>query len=358
MRFASRSENRFDADMNHTARDEHPDPTGDVIAADDIEHLEASVFPWQFDMRQMSPGTMEARIHVGLVGDILATLEHWSHKVVARGVTPAGYLALAGTGSGRRFKWCGREIDSRHLVCGLDAAECDFVTPDREFHWVLLIPQELLAHYLDPNEVERLSERRILRCEPRISQRFFALTKRATQPTYSSSLSGHDSLATKVLRAELLETAAQLVSGETGRRKPSNRQLHYRLCRRAAATIDYLREPINIPDLASEVGVSRRTLERAFRETLGVSPHRYSRLHRLNRLYRDLLTAHNRETKVSELLTRWGFTELGRTSVEYKRLFGESPSKTLAKAPTTTSLRLADALNSGPVLTSTNPWGQ
>jgi AraC family ethanolamine operon transcriptional activator len=306
-------------------------------------------------MRQMSRGTMKARIHVGLVGEILATREHWSHQIVGRGVTPAGYLALAGTGPAQSFRWCGHEVDSRHLVCGLDAAECDFATPDGEVHWVLLIPRELLAHYLDPKDVERLGERRILRCEPRVANRFFDLANRAIQPSYGAPPSGLDALATKVLRAELLETAAQLLSGENGRRKPSSRRLHYQLCRRAVAAIDSLRRPVNVPDLASEVGVSRRTLERAFQDTLGLSPYKYSRFHRLNRLHRNLLAARNHERNVTELLTRWGFTELGRTAVEYKRLFGESPSTTLAAEPGWTSYRLADALNSGSASTSANP---
>ena len=331
--------------MDRPATDERPDPTGEVIAAVDIEELEMSVDPWRFDMRQMSRGAMDARIQVGLVGDILATCEHWSKKIVAKGASPPGYLALAGTGSRTSFKWCGHEIDSRHLVCGLDAAECDFVTPDREFHWVLLIPHEAMASYLGLQMVESLRGRRVLRCAPELSSRLFALANRAVQPSTSHDAGGQPTPGTMVLRAELLESAAQLISGENGNRRHSKRRQRYRIYRQAVGITDRLRRPISVVDIASELGVSRRTLERAFHETLGISPYKFTRLHRFNRLRRDLRTARGRETSVTQLLTDWGFTELGRTAVEYKSLFGESPSTTLAQGPSAPGLRLADALD-------------
>ena len=341
--------------MTRLMPDEGPDPTGEAIAAADIEELEASVVPWQFDMRQMSRGAMDARIRLGLVGDILATREHWSKKVVANGVSPPGYLALGGTGSRQSYKWCGRELDSRYVFCGLDAADCDFATPDEERHWVLLIPQKTLAGYLDPQSVESLRGRRVLRCGPELSSRLFALTNRAVQPFGGRNPGGQKNPETMILRAELLEAASQLVSSENRERRFSKRRRQYRVWRRAVSLIDSLRIPIKVPELASQVGVSRRTLERAFEGVVGVSPYRFTRLHRLNRLHRELRQARGHQISVTELLEDWGFTNLGRTAVEYKRLFGESPSKTLAEESSPSSLKLADALKTGPVRTSTNP---
>lgn len=330
--------------MESTAGNDRDELTGTVIASRDIEELESSVFPWQLDMRQVSSGTLDARIRLGQVGDILVTREHWSHRVVAAGATPSGFLALSGLGSKRSFKWCGYEIDSRHLVCGLDAAEVDFATPNSADHWVVLIPRELLADYLGEETVEALRGRRVLGCEPNLARRLLALSNRAVTPSgrVNAAWQGHSS--TKSLRAELLEAAAQLVVGDDRNRDDSGPRRSYQKCCRAIAYMSRIQAPVGVPELASAVGVNRRTLERAFRETLGISPYRFLRLHRLNRLRRELRSARVGERTVTELANDWGFTELGRTAVDYKGLFGESPSATLAEGPSPPSLRLADAL--------------
>jgi len=325
-----------------------PNLTGGVIAARDIEELEGAVFPWQLDMRQVSKGTMDARIRFGEVGGILATREHWSRKVVAVGATPAGFLALAGSASEKSFKYCGHEIDSRQVACGLDGTDIDFATPQLEDHWVVLIPQELLADYLGEQTVATLHGQRVLRSEPTLSRRLLALANRAVDLSTGRVWPRLGYHSTKALRADLLEAAAQLVTGgDRERRYSAKRQRHHIFCR-AMAYAKNLRKPISVPELAAAVGVSRRTLERAFAETLGISPYRFLRLHRLNRLHRELRRAHPGERSVTALLSEWGFSELGRTAVEYRRLFGKSPSATLVERPVSRSLKLADALIAAP----------
>jgi transcriptional regulator GlxA family with amidase domain len=44
------------------------------------------------------------------------------------------------------------------------------------------------------------------------------------------------------------------------------------------------------------------------------------------------MSARGRSVTVSKTATRFGFRELGRFSVEYRTIFGESPSETLRQA--------------------------
>ena len=331
-----------------SSADATPDLTGSVITARDIEVLESSVFPWQLDMRQVSSGTLDARIHIGQVGGILATREYWSRGLVASGTTPSGYVALAGTGSEKTIKWCGEEIDSQRVLCGIDSAEIDFATPDFEDHWVLLVPERLLLDYLGERPVEALRGQRALSCHPSLSARLLALASRSCVPAEAANgpnLGRHTTLA---LRSDLLDAVAQLVTGDLGNQETSSPRGHYQVCCRAIAYVKSVRMPITVPELASAVNVKRRTLERAFRRSLGISPYRFLRLHRLNRLHKDLRAGRSQGKTVTALLMDWGFSELGRTAVEYKSLFGESPSATLARGASPTGLRLADALVEGP----------
>jgi AraC family ethanolamine operon transcriptional activator len=90
--------------------------------------------------------------------------------------------------------------------------------------------------------------------------------------------------------------------------------------------------------------VSARTLQSGFQEVFGVSPQRFLRWQRFSGARRDLLEAEHGLARVCDIASRWGFIELGRFAVEYKQLFGESPSATLrARRPMVTK-RLADAI--------------
>lgn len=89
---------------------------------------------------------------------------------------------------------------------------------------------------------------------------------------------------------------------------------------------------LEIEGLARLAGVSRRTLARAFQETLGESPQSYIARMRLHRIRADLLTC-GRQVTVAAVSNQWGIGELGRMAARYRGLFGESPSQTRARGP-------------------------
>ena len=64
-----------------------------------------------------------------------------------------------------------------------------------------------------------------------------------------------------------------------------------------------------------------------------MSPKRYLMLRRMHLAHRALSTGDPEKTSVSEIATDYGFWELGRFSVVYRSLFGESPSTTLRRLP-------------------------
>jgi AraC-like DNA-binding protein len=99
-----------------------------------------------------------------------------------------------------------------------------------------------------------------------------------------------------------------------------------------------LNEPLHISALCLALAVSERALRKAFHQIHGLPPCRHLRMLRLSRARRALLAADCELTTVTEIATHFGFVELGRFSVEYRKLFGECPSQTLSCAPVPTSL--------------------
>ncbi len=89
-------------------------------------------------------------------------------------------------------------------------------------------------------------------------------------------------------------------------------------------------ESWTVSELAQFVGVSVRTLQDGFRRYVGVSPVTYLRDVRLERVHEDLIQADPRHDTVADVAYRWGFWHLGRFAAEYRRRYGQPPSKTLA----------------------------
>ena len=86
-------------------------------------------------------------------------------------------------------------------------------------------------------------------------------------------------------------------------------------------------------ELCAATGASDRTLRACCQEHLGMSPMRYLWLRRMHLARRGLRVANPAATTVTEIATNYGFWELGRFSVAYRSLFGESPSAALRRRP-------------------------
>src|SRR5207248_3896786 len=93
--------------------------------------------------------------------------------------------------------------------------------------------------------------------------------------------------------------------------------------------------PLDVPTLCRALAVSERTLRKAFQKIRGLPPCRRLRMLRLSGTRRALLSARGRCVTVTEIATSFGFVELGRFSVEYRKIFGESPSETLGRRSVT-----------------------
>ena len=104
---------------------------------------------------------------------------------------------------------------------------------------------------------------------------------------------------------------------------------------RAASTavsyiLEHAREAVTVSEVCEATGVSWRTLDRAFRETLGASPKRCITGVRLQGVRRELLEA-DPEVRVADIANHRGYWHMGDFAMNYRREFGELPSKTLAR---------------------------
>lgn len=86
-----------------------------------------------------------------------------------------------------------------------------------------------------------------------------------------------------------------------------------------------------LADVSRETKVSVRTLCRSFASAHGMGPMGFLKQRRLEAANRALLAADFGETLVTDVALGYGFSEMGRFAVDYRRTFHESPSHTLRR---------------------------
>jgi AraC-like DNA-binding protein len=138
--------------------------------------------------------------------------------------------------------------------------------------------------------------------------------------------------ASRGLEQALIEAMLDCVGGnETSEDRSSVRQ-HAAIMRRFHRVVEECaNQPLYIPELCREVGTSLRTLQVCCQEHLGMSPKHYLLLRRMNLFRQTLRESRPIDATVTEVATQYGFWQFGRLAVEYKALFGESPSATLSR---------------------------
>ena len=86
-----------------------------------------------------------------------------------------------------------------------------------------------------------------------------------------------------------------------------------------------------VGDLCQAVGVSRRTLSRAFQQTVGMGPATYLRRMRLGAARSSILQSNGDGKTISEIAINHGFWHFGRFAEQYREMFGESPRETKSR---------------------------
>lgn len=138
------------------------------------------------------------------------------------------------------------------------------------------------------------------------------------------------------LRATLLEVARRGLSygrdADTPRRA-GTRAGWIRIVRGADA---YLRahpgRAIYTEELCARLNVSPAGLTEAFRQVIGTAPHRFLKLRRLAMVRAVLRQRQDTPALVKTVALDHGFWHLGQFSADYRAMYGETPSETLALA--------------------------
>jgi AraC-like DNA-binding protein len=138
----------------------------------------------------------------------------------------------------------------------------------------------------------------------------------------------------RAIEQGLVHAMVSCVGGAIAAETRNAHRRHAAVMRRLEGVLEAnLDRTLYLVDLCAATGVSDRTLRACCQEHLGMSPTHYLWLRRMHLARRALRMADPAAATVTGIATDYGFWELGRFSVAYRSLFGESPSASLRRPP-------------------------
>jgi len=300
--------------------------TSSEISVDGFEQLRAATPTTRAEIIQVEAGRMQGRLKHANVSGLSVGLGSFSRGLISRGVysderVTIGFLFDSGGSESRkpvgiRIWSPGAEHERRHYAGASFGA--------------VALPVDDLVQFFGPRS--------------RFGDPAVWLTKKSFQSAVGggntsafalrSIMAGFDRHAGKLKSAEVEYWKKAIVESVCYAVSNSERTDLFissprRLVRRAEEYIDSLGPaPVHISALTTALGVSHRSLYRAFDEVLGIAPIMYLRHRRLCEARIFLQQSAGQET-VADVAFRQGFSDFGRFAGYYRKLFGEDPSATL-----------------------------
>ena len=303
------------------------------VSTCDVDEQAAMLSDWAEQYQQISPGLFTGNLHQVQFGKTQVFSETVSQRVHEMGSAWPGSLVLAVVrNASEPLRWHSRLAGVTDVACFSGHQEFDIVVP---------AGSEILAVAIDSADfhcyAEAVSADEALRRSPGSPQLLNSPVQhsrlvRLLDATLQTATEAPHLLQHAQAQNSLREAFYDHLIGL--REDPQQAAVSLNASGRStlvSAVRDYAQAQSNdvpsVADLCRVFGVSRRSLQYAFEEVVGVNPVMYLRAQRLSAVRRAIKTAET-NTTVMETAARWGFWHPSYFTASYKKLFGELPSAT------------------------------
>ncbi len=319
-----------------------PNTTADFIyqrkrTHDSDEHAE-SLVAWDQVYDQLTPGSFEGNLTEMWFQGIQVFRETTNRAVVQNGscwdncLTIGVPLSMSGHGL-----FSGDAFGTENIFTFQSEDEFSLTSPEQMDIVGIALPKADLKQYLDQetlNEIEQLFPAAPTVLKPEASRLVelrhcveWVLDPANFEPEMlrfpNVRRTMHATIVDNVLAILRDSVPAALPSPSfKGRSRVVSQAVDY--------TMSRLENPPTVNDICLKLNISRRMLNYCFQEVLGTNPLAYLRSLRLNGVRRELREQRG-AVAVKDVAAKWGFWHLPRFAAEYRELFGELPSETLAR---------------------------
>lgn len=302
----------------------------------EFDEFNAFAAAWDVDFRQISPGLLNASLVQLMTNNHSISKARFDQLTYQQGASVPGMRTFAFLdASAPDVDWCGFTFSSDSIAVFAKDRDFRCVSPSGFFVYTLSFTEEELAaasHRLGiPNICDQLNTHAEVRIIGRRSVNMLykkvneSITSVLTPGISAFSRDKSRSFQSEQIAEQLVQvlTAAESVTGHPSPNKltaATNRTLQY--------IEAHLADKPTIRELSKVAGVSRRTLEYAFRKQLDISPKSFMNQQRLTLVRRDLRNLSN-EKPIADIANYWGYWHMGQFARDYQRQFGELPSHTV-----------------------------
>lgn len=309
------------------------------FSVDLFEEFVEAVVGWEVDFRQLGPAAAPFRLSQLLCPDFLYSRAEFGCRFHQLGGPQLGHrtFALAGQDCSP-FSWCGQRIARTSLIVFPSAGDFEAVSEVAFNNHTLSLSERVLRSVAErkfgqPLE-EMLSAERAVHhhCGTsilRLRKKLELLARHIRAGTPHTGLVGSNPM----LYAEQLATLVLDCVGSRGDGRFVEKHSQRRRALRDALQLikEQPEQATDVVDLVAHCGVSRRTLEYAFSDALGLSPSAYLKTLALTRLNARLFAAEAGSHRVADIASELGFHHAGQLARDYFQLFGERPGDTLRR---------------------------
>ncbi len=303
----------------------------------DVDEQAALLDGWNQSYAQLSAGRFDGQIEEAWLDGVHLFVESTSRRLMQRGVLEAGRLAIGlplQSGHGPAV-FCGSSdwgTGDAARYCGFSGADgFEYYTPEGlAMAGLELSRDELLALATDDERerIDRVAARAGLHLAAPGSvsglrdfmQGAFEMLR--TRPDLLDDATVRERLRHAAL-SNALEALVRGGEADEGVDLPAP-QRAWQLVEGARTLIQQEAEsPLTVAQLCVTLGVSRRTLQSAFQQVLGMAPAAFLRAVRLAGARRALRSA----ATVTEAAAQWGFWHFSHFAQDFRRMYGELPSQ-------------------------------
>ena len=298
---------------------------------------------WDVDFRQLTRGLLNASLAQIVSSEYSLSRAKFDQTSYQQGSAIPGMrtFALLDT-SAPEVNWCGRTFSPDTIAIFPKDRDFRCVSPPGFSVYTFSFSEKTLTAASRRLGLPDICSNLKTQDETRliVRQKANVLCHTANEAFSYCCLPGKTVLPKDVTKAIFGERIAEqlilvLSSAETLQKTPSGCTLTAAINPALSYIEEHLAEGITVRDVSKATGVSRRTLEYAFRKQLDASPKSFINEQRLI-LTRRTLRRELGERAIADIANQFGFWHMGQFARDYYRRFGELPSQTtpLACFPT------------------------